>query len=58
MQYVVGVAVSVAVLGDDSRTGAVGVEGRGTTGSGEECLARVEKVWTDMRPKAIRDTTE
>lgn len=36
----------------------LGWRDEGTTGSGEECLAHVEKVWTDMRPKSIRDITE
>lgn len=27
----------------------------GTTGSREECLARVREVWTDMRPRSVRE---
>lgn len=32
----------------------------GVTGSREECLAHIEKVWTDIRPKSLRErlTTE
>ncbi|MFI9271117.1 MbtH family protein [Kitasatospora sp. NPDC052896] len=26
----------------------------GTTGSREECLAHIGRVWTDMRPKSLR----
>jgi MbtH protein len=26
----------------------------GTKGSREECLARVEEIWTDMRPLSLR----
>lgn len=26
----------------------------GTRGSREECLARVEEIWTDMRPLSLR----
>ncbi|MER7972266.1 MULTISPECIES: MbtH family NRPS accessory protein [unclassified Streptomyces] len=26
----------------------------GTSGSKEECLAHVERVWTDMRPLSLR----
>jgi len=27
----------------------------GTAGTKDECLAHIEKVWTDMRPKSLRD---
>lgn len=27
----------------------------GRTGPREECLAYIEQVWTDMRPKSLRD---
>lgn len=30
----------------------------GKTGSKEECLAYIEEVWTDMRPKSLRDRME
>ncbi|RKN15714.1 MbtH family protein [Micromonospora musae] len=28
----------------------------GFTGSREECLAHVDTVWTDMRPRSVRET--
>ena len=31
-----------------------GWSAEGTTGSREECLARVSEVWTDMRPLSVR----
>lgn len=27
----------------------------GTSGSKEECLAHIEQVWTDMRPRSLRE---
>jgi MbtH protein len=27
----------------------------GKTGTREECLAYIQEVWTDMRPKSLRD---
>jgi MbtH protein len=30
----------------------------GPTGSKAECLAYIEEVWTDMRPKSLRDAME
>jgi len=30
----------------------------GKTGSKEECLVYVEQVWTDMRPKSLREHME
>lgn len=27
----------------------------GTHGTREQCLARVERVWTDQRPRSVRD---
>ena len=27
----------------------------GTVGSKEECLAHIEEVWTDMRPRSVRE---
>ncbi|MEV7013095.1 MbtH family protein [Streptosporangium sp. NPDC051022] len=27
----------------------------GTRGSEEECLAHIERVWTDMRPRSLRE---
>ncbi|SCE77547.1 MbtH protein [Micromonospora matsumotoense] len=29
----------------------------GFTGSREECLAHVDEVWTDMRPRSVREQT-
>jgi MbtH protein len=26
----------------------------GTTGTRQECLARIETIWTDMRPRSLR----
>lgn len=28
------------------------------TGTRDECLAHIEEVWTDMRPKSLRDRME
>jgi uncharacterized protein YbdZ (MbtH family) len=33
----------------------LGWQAEGMAGSKEECLAHIEKVWTDMRPKSLRD---
>ncbi|MEV7213940.1 MbtH family protein [Kitasatospora cineracea] len=27
----------------------------GTRGTREECLARIDQVWTDMRPRSLRE---
>lgn len=27
----------------------------GTTGTKQECLQHIEQVWTDMRPRSVRD---
>lgn len=27
----------------------------GVTGSKEECLAHIDEVWTDMRPRSLRE---
>lgn len=32
-----------------------GWEEDGVTGTKEECLDHIEEVWTDMRPKSLRD---
>ena len=37
------------------RENALGWRDEGTTGSKEECLEHIKKVWTDMRPKSLRD---
>ncbi|WP_330265407.1 MbtH family protein [Streptomyces griseorubiginosus] len=30
----------------------------GTEGTREECLARIAEVWTDMRPRSLRERME
>jgi MbtH protein len=30
----------------------------GTTGTKAECLAHIDEVWTDMRPKSLRDAMD
>ena len=35
-----------------------GWRGEGTEGTREECLAHIEKVWTDMRPLSLRKHME
>ncbi|HEY9392117.1 MAG TPA: MbtH family NRPS accessory protein [Mycobacteriales bacterium] len=30
----------------------------GFTGSKQDCLAHVEKVWTDMRPRSLREAMD
>jgi MbtH protein len=32
----------------------LGWNDEGTTGTKEECLAHIEKIWTDMRPLSLR----
>jgi len=31
-----------------------GWQSEGTTGTKDECLARISAVWTDMRPRSLR----
>jgi MbtH protein len=33
----------------------LGWKGVGKQGSKDECLAHIKEVWTDMRPKSLRD---
>ena len=33
---------------------ALGWRDEGTVGTKAECLAHIERVWTDMRPKSLR----
>jgi len=40
------------------RENALGWEDAGVTGSREECLARIEELWTDMRPRSVREAME
>ncbi|MGW2569595.1 MbtH family protein [Streptomyces sp. NPDC001537] len=35
-----------------------GWRAEGTTGPREECLARIDEVWTDMRPLSLRRAME
>lgn len=35
-----------------------GWQAEGFTGSKEECLAHIDEVWTDMRPRSLRLATE
>ncbi|MET1071738.1 MAG: MbtH family protein [Umezawaea sp.] len=37
------------------RTPPAGWAADGTTGSKQECLQHIEKVWTDMLPRSVRD---
>jgi len=37
------------------RENALGWDDAGKSGSREECLAYVEEVWTDMRPRSLRE---
>jgi MbtH protein len=30
----------------------------GTTGTREECLRHIDRVWTDMRPRSLRERME
>ena len=32
-----------------------GWSGEGTTGTKEACLERIDTVWTDMRPRSVRE---
>ena len=36
------------------RENAPGWRDEGTSGSKQECLDRIEKIWTDMRPLSLR----
>jgi len=37
------------------RENALGWNAAGKSGSKEECLAYIEEVWTDMRPRSLRE---
>ena len=37
------------------RDNAPGWNDEGKTGTKEECLAHIKDVWTDMRPKSLRE---
>ncbi|GLZ39065.1 MbtH family NRPS accessory protein [Actinokineospora sp. NBRC 105648] len=38
-----------------SREVPAGWRAEGTTGTKDECSAHVDKVWTDMRPRSLRE---
>ena len=40
------------------RENALGWEDAGKVGTREECLAYIGEVWTDMRPKSLRDAQD
>jgi MbtH protein len=42
----------------DSRSAPPGWRRLGTPGSKEECLSRIESLWTDMRPLSLRRLME
>jgi MbtH protein len=35
-----------------------GWRNEGTTGTKEDCLAHIDEVWTDMRPRSLREAME
>ncbi len=37
------------------RENPAGWHDEGTSGSREECLEHIEKVWVDMRPRSVRE---
>ena len=37
---------------------ALGWRDEGTSGTKEECLAHIQQVWTDMRPRSLRERME
>lgn len=40
------------------RENAPGWKDAGVTGTREECLAHIGRVWTDLRPKSLRSSGE
>jgi len=38
-----------------NRENPMGWKDAGKTGTKQECLAYIQEVWTDMRPKSLRD---
>jgi MbtH protein len=40
------------------RENALGWHDEGKTGTKQECLDHIEEVWTDMRPKSLRERME
>ena len=56
-----GVAFKVVLNGEEQysiwrvdRPNALGWRDAGFVGTRDECLAHIEKVWTDMRPLSLR----
>jgi MbtH protein len=56
-----GIAYKVVINGEEQfsiwradRPNALGWRDAGFVGTREECLAHIEKVWTDMRPLSLR----
>ena len=43
---------------DASRTLPAGWHDAGYTGKREDCLSHINEVWTDMRPKSLRDAMD
>jgi MbtH protein len=39
----------------ENRPTPAGWHREGTSGSKDECLHRIEQVWTDMRPRSLRE---
>ena len=39
------------------RENAPGWHDAGFTGGKEECLAHIQEVWTDLRPRSVRERT-
>ena len=40
------------------RENALGWSDAGTTGTKEECLEYIKEVWTDMRPRSLREAMD
>lgn len=40
------------------RENPAGWQDAGKSGTKEECLAHIREVWTDMRPKSLRDAMD
>lgn len=40
------------------RENAMGWKDAGKTGTKEECMKHIQEVWTDMRPKSLRDAMD
>jgi MbtH protein len=41
---------------EDDRPNPAGWHDAGFAGTKDECLAHIERVWTDMRPRSLRAT--